>query len=450
MLDVENLYQETKGRRRGRGAAQSQEDADVIDAASAVDAVERPGTGGPRSQPTRSQAEQPRATQRRRERREPIEDAATEAVASQAKRTSGAGRPMRKVTPEELELIGSDLQPGQLLAFLWKLKESGAEETWYGSVRAYGTQVRVATEFGSFAFPPTRGDAELFQCIRDPAQNLPGLKMCKSMTAFLRTVPDTVIYCDGGTTMHRNVCKDSAAAVSVHDGTSEVPREQHAKFLIRSTVNVTEFMAVVAALRYTKAHVVGHTFIVMDSQLVYDSLTSRAQVKQPWLVDLRQEAFDLWQEMKDRVTLGHTFRYNNRVADALGKRARGQMKDIGDSSLFPTAPLVPEKPELPARRQVGLPYVADDFRDAEEQAMRIKTVEDFIAIRRLKVRSRCPDSVVPWLAEIAMSHLVRAAAAHHCGAVAASEGVPAASYNFPPRECAALTGRDVFEDGQGV
>jgi Tfp pilus assembly protein PilN len=85
------------------------------------------------------------------------------------------------------------------------------------------------------------------------------------------------------------------------------------------------------------------------------------------------------------------------------------MKDIGNATLFPAAPLVPEKPEQPINRRVVVPYVADDFRDAEEQALRIKTAEQFIAIRRLKVRSRCPDSVAPWLATLAVSHLVRAA-----------------------------------------
>ncbi len=113
---------------------------------------------------------------------------------------------------------------------------------------------------------------------------------------------------------------DSGFGVVVHrDG--EV--REIAGFLGRTTNNVAEYAALVAALTFARRRRVRRLELFSDSQLLVRQITGAYKVKAPHLVPIFLKVLELRRGIT-RFRIHHVPRAENRAADALANRAIDQ------------------------------------------------------------------------------------------------------------------------------
>lgn len=106
----------------------------------------------------------------------------------------------------------------------------------------------------------------------------------------------------------------AASGIVIKDETKNIVAA-YGEFLGHQTNNFAEYKAVISGLK--KCHQLGATEvdIVADSKLVIEQLNRRWKVKHPAMQKLFIEAWNEMQKFK-KVTLKHTYRENNKEADA--------------------------------------------------------------------------------------------------------------------------------------
>jgi ribonuclease HI len=133
-------------------------------------------------------------------------------------------------------------------------------------------------------------------------------------------VPERVIYCDGGS----NDDQRSAAAISVHHGIDPAPCERHALYVERSTNNICEFAALIAAMRYIeRAQPKKKTLVIVDSEIAFKCAVGGARCTNK-LAPLYREINTLYNSLKTRnlILLAHMYRTFTNKADALVQDAK--------------------------------------------------------------------------------------------------------------------------------
>jgi ribonuclease HI len=104
--------------------------------------------------------------------------------------------------------------------------------------------------------------------------------------------------------------------VAHDDGTVE----EIAGFLGRTTNNVAEYAALVAALTFARRREVGRLQLFSDSQLLVRQLNGVYRVKAPHLVPIFLKVLELKRGIP-RFDIEHVPRAENKAADALANRA---------------------------------------------------------------------------------------------------------------------------------
>ena len=119
---------------------------------------------------------------------------------------------------------------------------------------------------------------------------------------------------------------DSGFGVVAHeDGTVE----EIGGFLGRTTNNVAEYAALVAALGFARRRGAERLQLYSDSQLLVRQLTGQYRVKAPHLVPIFLKVMQLKRGIP-RFAIEHVPRAENKAADALANRAIDQRLAVPD------------------------------------------------------------------------------------------------------------------------
>jgi hypothetical protein len=153
----------------------------------------------------------------------------------------------------------------------------------------------------------------------------------------------------------------------------------------------------VAGLRIAKS-CAGDTLIVGDSMLVHQQLLDEVRLKTPHLLPFLMQARDLYATVASSTVIAHMFRDQGNDADAVVKTALKNGRGEGDSSIFPESPVLQRN-----AKPCSVPVPID--LEANVEVPVLTSMSDFIALRRLKVRSSCPAALIPLFANLVKQKL---------------------------------------------
>lgn len=134
------------------------------------------------------------------------------------------------------------------------------------------------------------------------------------------------------------------------------------KYIGRSTNNVAEYYALIAALDYAQSNSIRALRIESDSELLVKQMRGQYKVKSGDLKPLYERAKKMSQAIP-AFRIDHVYREQNREADALANEA---MDEANGKSPSPTATSEPRKPrseaiKVRARFRSGVLYPLEDI-----------------------------------------------------------------------------------------
>ncbi len=100
-------------------------------------------------------------------------------------------------------------------------------------------------------------------------------------------------------------------------------RREISGFLGRTTNNVAEYAALIAALTFAARHGITQLTLFSDSQLLVRQLSGAYRVKAPHLVPIFLKVLQLRRQM-ERLEIHHVPRHQNQEADRLANQAIDQ------------------------------------------------------------------------------------------------------------------------------
>jgi len=205
------------------------------------------------------------------------------------------------------------------------------------------------------------------------------------------------VYCDGGASPSSGGPAASAIAVRFVNDNKVEHEEAHARFYPSTTNNLAEFSGVIAALRMSLRHRERSPVIVTDSKLVYDIITGQAKCHQQRLQPFVSEAHDLWRLAVNFATLALMRRSHGNPADELCVKAKRTAAHQGEHIMFPELPVVTNS-KLQSK-QMLTPISISNL-----QPLQIKSLEDFVAMRKLSTRSSVPTlAKLHWSTQVKLS-----------------------------------------------
>ena len=279
-------------------------------------------------------------------------------------------------------------------------QDAGAAAVAAGAARGAGDNNNNNDDGVEFEFPTVDTEDIIVRKIeatpRPPSELPPSLRTTHNFD-FARITH--IIYCDGGSvkTDSRRVGASASGVCAVDRGTGVV--EKHAKYHQRTTNNVAEYIAFVAAMRLAREkYQSGTTIIVTDAEIIYNAWTNGNEPKDLKLRALYEKAKT---DAPGEVIVAHMLRAHNNPADDVVKKCIRDAANFGREELFEEAPFEPEpvREAQNAPMRINIPDVGGTVDDAVAQ---INSVEDFAKIRRYHCRSRCPQGF-----ECAWSHIVK-------------------------------------------
>jgi ribonuclease HI len=288
----------------------------------------------------------------------------------------------------------------------WK-RSSRRSEKWAGHVIDADGRGKVLIDFGVVRGQHEYPSSSIFCDVANPVYQCSYLNPAQitgipplNHAPILHTTPERVIYCDGGTTKFTI----SAAAITVHRGVQPTPAEEHALYVPVSTNNICEYISLIAALNYIKKNEGPRTLVIVDSEVVYKQVAGTARCQGKYLTPLHQIATKLYTELNsaNRLWLAHMLRGFGNKADPVVARTKAKAQSIGDLTLFPTPPVIP----APGSQEAPVPRT-DPMSSLEHVHHYIKSATDFIRLRQLKTRSKCPKPALPNWTVLVKETLVR-------------------------------------------
>jgi hypothetical protein len=309
--------------------------------------------------------------------------------------------------PTQTRLFVRRLNVGEVIKVQWCHPTTCMEtESWMGTVTEVrvGVNSDVKVDFGPVhgvsIFPPDTKDkavSSIFIVSRHQHHiaNLPPL--AASALLIPPSVP-RIIFADGG----HYASGVAASAFTVHQGEpfTEVPDEWHSKFYLHANVNVVELTALVAALQYCVSNPMS-TLIIVDSFNAYSYVLGTSVARLPILKELSDKGKALLARTNGQVILARMLRENDNKADCKVKLTMDSQVSHGRQELFTNLP-------VPARARPAPPQpVAVPTPSTRDIARTIQSCDDFIAIRRLKTRTRCPQPAVATWASLVKETLAK-------------------------------------------
>jgi hypothetical protein len=173
----------------------------------------------------------------------------------------------------------------------------------------------------------------------------------------------------------------SSSAAAAAAATSIVV--SHAKFYPYATLAWVEWSATLAGLRLARA-TPAVELIVVQSMPVFLGLSGSAPISGKAKA-LATEARALYGELCGRVSIGHMADAQSNPAKGVIRESRLKQSTIGDAALFVDSSHVRPTP-LAARIEVDV--------DTSSRGVTIATLHDFISLKYVSTRDRCPPSCV--------------------------------------------------------
>lgn len=208
---------------------------------------------------------------------------------------------------------------------------------------------------------------------------------------------DSTIFYDGGARPN-----PGAAAAAIHVRARSGSFTEHARYYPLATNNITECIALVAALRCagrlledgaTRINIVG------DSEFTYRGVLGLNRVNDPKLKPIIETAIPLFAQIAGRVCLHVMDRNFGNPADKTCTASINTARGKGDESLFIDPPLLPPIPRITQPR----PAQVDNITLTKFAVP--DTAEQFYDLRRFPTRSRVPPTMVNLWASILKHYL---------------------------------------------
>ena len=268
---------------------------------------------------------------------------------------------------------------------------------------------------GVFPLPPTkdREKTHIYDVVPTPLMSIPAPPL-RSVGEILQDgAPDrplpkepiAVVFADGGSRSFA----PAAAAVTIRTKEHGVVQDaKYGKFYSSGTNNQTELSALIGAMRLiitkfatnvgndgvTPARITlrGPVVLVVDSELALKMTVGAIQAKDEILRTLADTASDLYRRLACGGTdmqLYHMYRDAHNPADDVANAVMNSGNHINDASAFPDIPDQRKRALKPAVEVAPIVVVED------HELLDINTVDEFIALRRYKVRSCVQPALVP-------------------------------------------------------
>lgn len=197
----------------------------------------------------------------------------------------------------------------------------------------------------------------------------------------------TTIYADGGARPSNGGPGASGIVVSKLLQDNTITSASHSCFQSRTTNNISEAIAILAALKCAKSLIDSSTEsfinIVVDSEIIYKATIGTINVKDQKLVPLITEIHNTFITIAGKVAICHMYRSNGNPADEVCTAAILTQVGTGDPTLFVPIPLPP-----PAAAKPKPTLTAHDPPTPTGEWT-------FPDLRKFKSRSRCPEMVLP-------------------------------------------------------
>ena len=268
---------------------------------------------------------------------------------------------------------------------------------------------------GVFPLPPTkdREKTHIYDVVPTPLMSIPAPPL-RSVGEILQDgAPDrplpkepiAVVFADGGSRSFA----PAAAAVTIRTKEHGIVQDaRYGKFYSSGTNNQTELSALIGAMRLiitkfatnvgndgvTPARITlrGPVVLVVDSELALKMTVGAIQAKDEVLRTLVDTASDLYRRLACGGTdmqLYHMYRDAHNPADDVANAVMNSGNHINDASAFPDIPDQRKRALKPAVEVAPIVVVED------HELLDINTVDEFIALRRYKVRSCVQPALVP-------------------------------------------------------
>ena len=212
-----------------------------------------------------------------------------------------------------------------------------------------------------------------------------------------------IIYVDGGAIQGQRGKRGggAAAAAMLYVNRETLHTEQHARTYAKTTNNIAEWAAMVAAHRFVKRINSNERVVIIgDSNIVFNAYINAQRPANAMHAVMYAEAKAL---QARNIEVAHMLRKLDNSADAVVKQAM-RVGDIGDPALFPDAPYEPDLPEAaPATGAAAVTLDAATVGASINDIINnVTSVDDFIQAKRFHSRSRCPRGL-----EAAWSQIVK-------------------------------------------
>lgn len=177
--------------------------------------------------------------------------------------------------------------------------------------------------------------------------------------------------------------------------------EEHGRFYPAATNNVAEALALLAALCLAARLIrtgYPHVNIVLDSELIYCLTLGTRKAKDATLKDMHLQIAERFAPIVGQISLCHMLRDFGNPADRICTTCILTQQNVGDQTLFSTTAPAPKKtPPTIAPQQVHHRTLAPE----------INSLEEFIALRKFKAKSRAPANAAPLFAQISHHQLMQ-------------------------------------------